>query len=35
MATARGWDSLPLQELFNPEISQLEQMLDWDLRHWR
>jgi hypothetical protein len=22
------------QELFNPEISQLEQMLDWDLRHW-
>lgn len=24
-----------LQELFNPEISQLEQMLGWDLSHWR
>jgi hypothetical protein len=24
-----------LQELFNPEISQLEQMLGWDLNHWR
>jgi hypothetical protein len=24
-----------LQDLFNPEISQLEHMLDWDLSHWR
>jgi len=24
-----------LQALFNPEIHQLEQMLGWDLRHWR
>ena len=24
-----------LQELFNPEISQLEQLLGWDLSHWR
>jgi hypothetical protein len=24
-----------LQELFNPEISQLEQMLGWDLSEWR
>ena len=24
-----------LQQLFNPEISQLEQMLGWDLSHWR
>ena len=24
-----------LQDLFNPDISQLEQMLGWDLSHWR
>ena len=24
-----------LQQLFNPEITQLEQLLNWDLSHWR
>ncbi len=24
-----------LQQLFNPEIAQLEQLLGWDLNHWR
>ena len=24
-----------LQELFNPEIAELEQLLGWDLSHWR
>ena len=24
-----------LQDIFDPEISQLEQMLGWNLNHWR
>ena len=24
-----------LRQLFNPEIAQLEQLLGWDLSHWR